>query len=65
MEQWTESDSGQSLQPLAMFSQEQLKASQSFQDAYQNFKKRPQYVCHENLYGKQSHAATMASLCFH
>ena len=39
MEQWTESDSGQSLQPLAMFSQEQLKASQPYQDAYQIVKK--------------------------
>ena len=52
------------LQPLAMFSQEQFKASQPFQDANQNFKKRSQYVCHQNFYGKQSHAATMASLCF-
>ena len=48
-----------------MFSQEQLKASRPLEDADQNFKKRSQYVCHQNFYGKQSHAATMASLCFH
>ena len=65
MEQWTESDSGQSLQPLAMFSQEQLKASQPFQDADQNFQKRSQYVCHQKFNGKQSDAATVAGLCFH
>ena len=65
MEQWTESDSGQCLQPLAMFSQEQLKASQPFQDADQNFQKRSQYVCHQKFNGKQSDAATVAGLCFH